>query len=464
MTCRAGRAVVHRFICARHNKAEEAVAAFPLGAYGHLGPACVHMTVHRTNASGVCQPRHAATPCPTNSVPLPTLAQQRYQRHEIVGLTHFNMATFVHNGDPACSSTNWNQGVNCSNPAVFNPVKLDIDNWIASYKALGAKHAVLTAKHGCGFLLWSTNTSLPNGRPYGYGVQRPNVPSFPRDVVLEFSTKMQAAGLGHGFYYSTGNNFYLNRIDFKPAGALLPGQVVNVTDKEYNTLVFEHVRELWSRYGNLTEIWFDHGYAGDQKAALQQLLQQYQPHAAGFNGYGIMPSPVKWCGTESGTPPRGFWSTGCDASSGNPNATSYCPTGVDTTLQDFDTWFWMPGVPIRSLGAMMDVYHASVGNNGVLELDFAINRDGLVDATHAVLYKQLGDWIRACYGTPLANASATGTTVTLTFQQPVTTDRFMLQEAFESGERVRTWRIDVQEKNHLQQMRQRHEGEYAPRR
>ena len=27
----------------------------------------------------------------------------------------------------------------------------------------GAGHAVLTAKHGCGFLLWPTNVTLPGG-------------------------------------------------------------------------------------------------------------------------------------------------------------------------------------------------------------------------------------------------------------------------------------------------------------
>lgn len=59
---------------------------------------------------------------------------------------------------------------------------------------------------------------------------------------------------------------------------------VNVTDDEYNALVFQHLTNLWSQFGNLTEIWFDHGYSGAQKDALQQLLRKFQPNAAGFNG------------------------------------------------------------------------------------------------------------------------------------------------------------------------------------
>ena len=40
--------------------------------------------------------------CKEPTVPVPTAAQLRYQRAEIVALTHFNMASFVQNGDPGC--------------------------------------------------------------------------------------------------------------------------------------------------------------------------------------------------------------------------------------------------------------------------------------------------------------------------------------------------------------------------
>jgi len=53
---------------------------------------------------------------------------------------------------------------------VFDPVKLNTDNWMESMVALGARSAVLTAKHGCGHLLWPTNVTLPDGSPYTYCV------------------------------------------------------------------------------------------------------------------------------------------------------------------------------------------------------------------------------------------------------------------------------------------------------
>tara|TARA_B110000305_G_C19060055_1_gene456679 strand:+ start:185 stop:343 length:159 start_codon:yes stop_codon:yes gene_type:complete len=40
---------------------------------------------------------------------------------------------------------------------------------------------------------------------------------------------------------------------------------------------------------------------------------------------------------------------------------------------------------------------------------FSIDRDGLVEQSHADLYKALGDWVRECYGTPIASTvGATG--------------------------------------------------------
>ena len=38
------------------------------------------------------------------------------------------------------------------------------------WEALGANIAVLTAKHGCGFGLWPTKATFPDGSPYGYNV------------------------------------------------------------------------------------------------------------------------------------------------------------------------------------------------------------------------------------------------------------------------------------------------------
>ena len=121
-------------------------------------------------------------------------------------------------------------------------------------------------------------------------------------------------------------------------------------------------------------------------------------------------------------------------------------------------WFWRETFPLRPLSEMIETYHHSVGNNGVLELDFAIDDTGNVHPTHAAEYKvhgaaggwregggqmaggwrtvaagprlgfrlshasffssqALGDWARNCYGAAVANTSGSDTSLTLKLPQ-----------------------------------------------
>eukprot|EP01045_Picozoa_sp_COSAG04_P025592 COSAG04_NODE_3386_length_2867_cov_2.128251_1_plen_124_part_10 len=85
------------------------------------------------------------------------------------------MATFIEDGDPGCTSENWNRkqpyaAGPSADPATFDPAHLDFGNWADSFDALGVRNAVMTAKHGCGFLLWPTATRLPDGSDYDYCV------------------------------------------------------------------------------------------------------------------------------------------------------------------------------------------------------------------------------------------------------------------------------------------------------
>eukprot|EP01083_Nonionella_stella_P184431 669495_1 len=379
------------------------------------------------------------------AIPIPTQPQYEYQAREIVALTHFNMATFFVDGDPACKATNWNQSGDAKS---FYPTHLNVSNWVQAYKALGAKSAVLTAKHGCGFCLWDTNATIPStGLPYTYSVQYSSYTN--GDIVKQFVNELRANGLGFGFYYSLKNNFYLNvyKQKVQPHNTLLPGQQ-NVTQSQFEQIATQQLTELFSTYPDITEFWFDGG-TGALSTTVKQLMAEYLPSTVTYNGQDVSPNAIKWVGTESGMPDGPIWSLG-SSGIGDPNATTFVPTGCDTTLQNKDHWFYTPSVGIRDLNTLIQVYHDTVGSNGVLELDFGIDRTGNVAPDQYMRYKEFGDWIRQCYGKSLNSTHAKamdGDNNMLKLEvmnsESKLFDRVMIQEDLMQGQRVRQFDITI---------------------
>jgi alpha-L-fucosidase len=247
-----------------------------------------------------CAKRQTGSLCPAPpKPPLPTKAQLDYQEAEIVAIVCFQMDTYAGtDGDPGCNPSNWNTGVRTSQPATFAPHQLNVSQWVEVSKAMGAKMSWLTAKHGCGFLLWPTKTTLPDGRPYGYDVGASTAGTHV-DIVKQWMDLNRAAGIGPGLYYSLKDNFYLNSAagGLVRKGPLLPGQE-NVTQAEFEAIELAQLTELWSEYGTLAETWFDGGWAPDMLPALKLLISKYLPNTAAFGGVGVTPNAVKWVGTE----------------------------------------------------------------------------------------------------------------------------------------------------------------------
>jgi len=101
---------------------------------------------------------------------------------------------------------------------------------------------------------------------------------------------------------------------------------------------------------------------------------------------------------------------------------------------------------------MIPIYHDIVGRGMVMELAFAIDRDGLVKKSHEAVYKQLGQWVENCYGTPvLSKQNMIGERrIQLRLpQRPAGSsgfrsfDRIVLQEDVAVGQRIRNYTIDL---------------------
>ena len=383
---------------------------------------------------------HVVSAAKISKIPIPSPPQFRYQSTDFVALIHFNMATFAHNGDPGCDETNWNIKAEyatgqTSDPATFNPRLLNITQWFDSILELGANIAVLTAKHGCGFCLWPTNSTYDDGRPYGYHTTR--------DIIQEFVEAANAAGVGYGFYYSLLKSFKLCR-SFSGTNScttkVLDGQY-NASDDEYSRIVKQQVTELWTQYGEMTEVWID----SKRTDELEKLMVQLQPNAEGTPAH-----PRGWCGTESGYPSRDvgdgpIWQTG-EGFMGDANSPNWVDKFCDPQLFVDHIWFWQPDLAVRSLEDMIPIYHDIVGRGMVMELAFSIDRDGLVEASHAKTYKELGGWVRSCYGGQSAAASVTniqGTVLEVNIPARTEFDRFMIQEDIAMGQRIRNYTVTI---------------------
>ncbi len=364
-------------------------------------------------------------------------------RHANTALIHFNMATYAKDGDPGCDATNWNQkAANATGPTsdrnTFRPKSLNTTQWFDSINGLGAKIAVLTAKHGCGFLLWPTNATIPRSSsaiPYGYHTDF--------DLLQDFVDSAKASGVGYGFYYSIMKNFFLCR-SFEGTNsckqAVLEHQH-NVTNKEYHSIVKTHLAELWTKYGDLAEIWIDSKLQG-----FGDMMDELQPLAGGTPS-----NPRQWCGTESGFPsrdvgPGSIWQTG-NGYFGNSSSLRWVDKFCDPQLFRDHIWFYEPGREVKSLKEMILIYHDIVGRGMIMELAFAINREGLVEESHAKMYKQLGEWAKNCYGTPMMSKQNIFGERTITLQLPShgseSFDRIVLQEDVAVGQRIRNYTIHL---------------------
>ncbi|CAF1177970.1 unnamed protein product [Adineta steineri] len=376
-------------------------------------------------------------------IALPTSEQLQWQAQELGVLIHFNIATYI--DVDGCS------GQMVPNITLFNPYLLNTDNWVQTMTDYGAQYAVLVAKHACGFHMAPTKIRFPlspSGQlvPYTYSIDYS--PMKGRDVLGEFIASCEKKHIRTGFYYTVvSNNWFNVQSGYIQNTTLQPGQV-NITQETYQNIVLQQLTEIWTKYGTLEEIWFDGGYTAEMKTPITALLDELQPQAIAFNGYGVSSNPARWIGNEMGVAPDPNWSTGTTDGGGDPDSSVFCPAECDTTLQQHDRWFWGVNATLRPLSELIQVYHQTVGRNCILMLDLTPDRTGLIPPSYARRYKELGDFIRSCYGTSISPTEYitfddSNIHIILFGSSPVTVDRSVIQEDQTQGQVIRAYTIDI---------------------
>jgi alpha-L-fucosidase len=366
---------------------------------------------------------------------LPSTAQAQWQAMELGLFVHFNMKTFA-------PEWNWRSFTEAPSPERFNPSQLDTDQWMEAAKAMGAKYAVLTTKHCEGFCLWPTQA-------HEYSVKHSPWREGKGDVVADFVASCHCYDIRPGFYYSVASNGFLKVND--------PGLVISGDAEEqarYVAIVRRQLRELWSNYGELYELWFDGSTLPESQGGIDigPLLDELQPNA---NVFQSSRATIRWVGNEDGMAPDPCWSTigsvdeanisGQSAGAGKPNGAVWCPAECDVPMRH-NQWFWKAGEEhlVESVEHLMDCYERSVGRNCSLLINASPDTRGLIPEPDFSRYPALGAAIQARYSQPVAQTAGEGDTIKLEWPNLQTIDRIVLREDIRSGHRVRGYVVEAQ--------------------
>ena len=119
------------------------------------------------------------------------------------------------------------------------------------------------------------------------------------------------------------------------------------------------------------------------------------------------------------------------------------------TLTSNGEWDWRAGTPIKSLQSLVALHDASVGHNANLLLNCGPSYSGLLPPEDMARYKEFGDWVSSCYGSPvnitagpLAAASGDSATLELHADAPPL-GRIWLMEGQSGGQRIRSFSVEV---------------------
>jgi alpha-L-fucosidase len=375
-------------------------------------------------------------------LPSPSAAQMAWQDCEVGLLYSFDLAIaakrFARN----------NTVRERLEPNLYNPTKLDTDQWIEAAKAAGAKYAVFTATHFNGFLQWQSDL-------YPYGLKQTAWRGGKGDVVGDFVESCRKVDIQPGIYFSTHRNVYWtvwgHYVDWGK-GKGTDGQA------KFNRVAEKMTDELCSRYGPLVQIWYDAGVKTPQQGGpdVLPIFEKHQPNSVFYHSG--QRSDHRWIGNEVGRAGYPCWATmpGRAGSvshndptwkrflgKGDPEGTYWSPGMVDVPLRNHN-WFWKPDQDhaAYSTDRLVKMYDESVGRNCNFIIGEVVASDGLVPASDIERLAEFGKEIRRRFGKPVAQTAGAGGTVELKLPKPKRVDHVVIMEQIARGERIRRYEVE----------------------
>lgn len=388
----------------------------------------------------------------TNGIPVPNKQQLAWQNAELGVIFHYDLHVF--------DSSKYLQSENRNTPIadynIFNPAKLDVNQWVIAAKDAGAKFALLTVTHETGFALYQSDVNP-------YCMKALKWKSGKGDIVRDFVEACRRYGIQPGLYLGIRWNSFFGVHDFKVEGE---GKMQENRRKYYNAMVEGMVKELCTRYGALFEIWFDGGASSPEKGApdVLPIVKKYQPDCLFYHNDQL--AEARWGGSESGTVGYPCWSTfpypftGSGESAipgislnnfsllkhGDSLGNYWVPAMADAPLRGYDgrhEWFWEPGDEshIEPLNNLLDMYYKSVGRNATLILGLTPDNTGLMPQPDVSRLKEFGNAIKERFDNPLASVQGSGNKFVMHFKKPEMVNQISVSEDISKGERIRKYKI-----------------------
>lgn len=366
--------------------------------------------------------------------PVPSAAQLRWQREETALFIHFGINTFT--------DREWGDG--SESPSLFDPAALDARQWARAARAAGAGSLVLTAKHHDGFCLWPSELTSHTVASSPWKVGR-------GDVVRELADACRADGLGLGLYLSPWDRH-------EPTYGDSP---------RYNDFYIGQLTELLTRYGKVTEVWFD-GANGEGPNGKRQVydwprihrtVRALQPEAVIFSDAG---PDIRWIGNEKGIAGDPNWASvdpetvpvpGLSGDEvirqlqhGDADGTVWRPGEADVSIRP--GWFWHPeeDEKVKPASELLDLYYRSVGRNAGLLLNVPPTTSGRFHENDVRQLEAFGRLVRDEFARDEAQDARvrrTDRSVELELPRAVPIRVIDLREEIEFGQHIARHRVEL---------------------
>jgi alpha-L-fucosidase len=311
----------------------------------------------------------------------------------------------------------------------INPTALDTGQWAKVARSMEAKQILFVAKHTGGFCWWQTDTS-------GYGIKDTPWRGGKGDVVKDLAASCSKYGLKLGIYLSPRDDVF---------GAGGGGKCkTDESQARYSKVYRQQLTELLTRYGEVSEVWFD----GSIVIEVGDILEKHASKAMVFQG---PHATIRWVGNEDGVAPYPAWNavSRADARSGvamarhgKPDGDVWLPNECDARIRS--TWFWNSknAHTLKSVDQLMEMYYRSVGHGCVLLLNHTPGTTGLIPDADFKRGAEFGTEINRRFGRSIAETRGQGNLVELKLPELAAIDHVITMEEILQGERVREYVIE----------------------